>query len=225
MPELHARQPRARLHRCVLWLAQGLILAILSSPIAAEGSYYRYRDDSGRVVISNILPPDVAPKGYQIVDAFGRVISTVAPALTPEQIAERDARLAREAAEEAARQRQAEADTALLTQFPLPQDAERALERRLTELNALIAFKQSTITRSTKKAEDLEGRAASLEKTGTIVPTAIIDSIQRERALIEKLEQEIAVHESEKARANEEFGAKIERLRILTQSATPPPLQ
>lgn len=187
-----------------------------STALAADGPiYYRYKDDAGKPVLSNSLPPEAAQKGYQIVDSYGRVKQTVAPALTPDQIAERDKRLAEEARQAELARQQAEADAELLKQFSRTEDAIRARDRRVAELDTLIAYKRSTISRSETKLAEQEGIAATMEKTGRAVPAVLKETVTRERNQIEKLKSEIQEHETDKIKAMEEFNAKIERLTYL----------
>lgn len=195
-----------------------LVLALLigSTAIAADGPiYYRYKDDADKTVLSNSLPPEAAKKGYQIVDSFGRVKETIAPSLTPDQIVERDKRLAEEARLADLARQQAEADAELLKQFPRTEDAIRARDRRVSELDTLITYKRSTISRSETKLTEQEAIAATMEKTGRAVPAVLKETVTRERNQIEKLKSEIQEHEADKLKAAQEFNAKIERLTYL----------
>lgn len=188
----------------------------LSAPIDAAPLFYRYQDDNGRTVLSSSLPPEAARKGYQIVDQYGRVLQQVAPELTPEQIAERDRKLAEEAraAEEA--RLQAEKDRALLERFPSVGDAIRARDRRLAELDGLIAFKSTSISKLEEKISEQEGRAANLEKTGRAVPEILKTQIERDRSQLGQLQSEVRVHEQEKQDVNDEYEVYIKRLKQLT---------
>ena len=78
---------------------------------------YRYKDDQGRTVMSATVPPEIVPKGYDVLNAQGRIIETVAPALTAEQIRARDEAIEREKREEEERKAQELADQKLLKQY------------------------------------------------------------------------------------------------------------
>ncbi len=202
-------------------IRHGLLLLITMGSAgqawAAEGPvYYRYRDDAGKPVLSNLLPADVAQRGYQVVDSFGRVISEVAPALTPEQIAERDRKQAEQSKQAEIIRQQEEADLALLKQFPRREDAIRARDRRIAELDTLIVFKRSAVLRSESKIEEQENQAAVMEKTGRAVPEILKETVSRERAQVEKLKAEISVHEVDKEAVFKEYEQKIERLDFLS---------
>jgi hypothetical protein len=200
---------------------KGLVfsLALTGSGLvkATDGPvYYRYKDEAGKTVLSNILPAESSQRGYEIVDRNGRVIKVVAPPLTEEQIAERDRRQAEEALVAEQARVQLEADQALLKQFPRKEDAIRARDRRIAELDTLIIFKQSTILRSESKLAEQEALAANLEKTGRVVPSALKETVSREKSQIDKLKNDIALHESDKADIMKEFKLKIERLDFLS---------
>lgn len=198
-------------------------LAFTSVETNAQATlYYRYKDGQGQTVLSNILPPDAVGRGYQVVDRFGQVIEEVAPALTPEQIAERDRRLAEEARRKEAARLQAEQDAALLRQYPTPDDAIRARDRRLAEIEALIIFKSNSIQSLEKKIGEQEASAANFEKTGRAVPQVVLDNIVRDRARRDELAAEVAVHIEDKASVETEFNGYIQRLNeIISRKDTP----
>ena len=63
-----------------------LLLLLSIQPVQA-GQIYRYSDSNGVVVISRTLPPNLAGRGYEVLDSKTlHRISLVKPALTPYQI-------------------------------------------------------------------------------------------------------------------------------------------
>ena len=64
----------------------GIFLSVGAvSAQAAEKLFYRYVDASNKVVILDRLPPDVVPRGYDVIRADGSVVKSVAPQLTEEE--------------------------------------------------------------------------------------------------------------------------------------------
>ncbi|WP_020406032.1 hypothetical protein [Hahella ganghwensis] len=187
----------------------------ISELVDAKTLLYRYRDDNGVLVLGTSIPPEYARKGYQIVDTFGRVVKDIPPALTPEQLAEQE-RLEKEKArqEELARQ-QEETDRTLLRLYSHPDDARRARDRRLQELDALINLKQNNIEANTKKIVELESKAADAERAGHKVPEQILQEISRLSEQNSTLENEIDSHQSDRDDIIREFGEQIERLEYL----------
>ena len=62
---------------------------ILGMATHAAANMYRYTDESGQVVISSTIPQEATKRGYDILGNNGRVIETIPPAPTEEEIAAR----------------------------------------------------------------------------------------------------------------------------------------
>lgn len=108
--------------RCLM--ALGLVLQGLSfGAQAAPGGaveLYRYVNDKGVVVLDRQgVPPQYIGKGYQVLNDQGRVIRTVPPAPTAEELRQRKAA-----------QAQASSDAQLLRLYSSLEDVDRARERR-----------------------------------------------------------------------------------------------
>lgn len=66
--------------------ATALALALgFSAQVAAN--MYRYTDENGQIVISSTIPQEATKRGYDILSNNGRVIETIPPAPTEEEIA------------------------------------------------------------------------------------------------------------------------------------------
>ena len=125
---LESGKPRKWYKRRWIWLLAALVL---TSP--AQAQMYRYTDEHGQIVIGNTIPQEATRRGYDILSNSGRVIETIPPAPTPEEIAAREAEKQRQ--REAERQRQA--DELLLKRFTTPDQAVQAMHRKIRELEGL----------------------------------------------------------------------------------------
>lgn len=111
--------------------ATALALALgFSTQVAAN--MYRYTDENGQIVISSTIPQEATKRGYDILSNNGRVIETIPPAPTEEEIAAREAEKQRQ--KELAEQ--LEKDRALLKRFSHPDQAVKAMHRKIRELEA-----------------------------------------------------------------------------------------
>ncbi|MDM8182014.1 DUF4124 domain-containing protein, partial [Marinobacter salarius] len=99
--------------------------AALMSASIVEARMYRYTDENGQIVISSTIPQEASRRGYDILSKNGRVIETIDPEPTEEEIAAREAEEKRQA--EAERQR--ELDRKLLERYSHPDEAVRAMHR------------------------------------------------------------------------------------------------
>ncbi|MFE8071307.1 DUF4124 domain-containing protein [Marinobacteraceae bacterium S3BR75-40.1] len=202
-----------------------LFALLVASSSAWATQMYRYKTENGRTALSNTLPPGAAERGYEILNASGRVIETVPPAPTEEEIAEQKRQEAeRKRAEEEAKRRQ-EADRQLLRTYSHPDDAARALNRKLEEMRSIIQLKQGNIAIAQSQIRQEQSRAANMERSGNEVPQTLLDKIERLKAKIREVQSEITSYQKELDDTIAEFRHKIERLEELTDSPRTVPLK
>lgn len=194
-----------------------LLLLLTTITASAAGNMYRYPGKSGNPVISHTLPQDASQRGYDILSANGRVVETVAPALTKIELAVKKAREVESLRQaEATRKRQNE-DRQLLRSYSHPDDLIKVLHRRLEQMRSLISLKQGSINSLQEQIRYEQSRAADSERAGREIPAAIPPKI-------ESLEREVATTETEILRQQEkiaivvsDYSAKVARLETLTE--------
>lgn len=197
------------------------LLACAGVTLAASGTLYRYKDEQGNVVLNSTIPSEVVAKGYEVLNAQGRVIEKVPPALTKEQRAQRDAEKLRKEAEEEARKQQEIQDKELKLLYSHPDDIVRILQRRIQDAQAVIQLRRSQIEISKKQIAQLESTAADAQRKGKDIPDQVLDSLSQLRKGIGNDEADIEEQKQEMQRAIQEFDAKIRRMEVLTgQRAT-----
>jgi len=188
-----------------------LLIATAVAPAAAQPSQqktavptelYRYTDKNGRVVLDRLgVPPEYVSQGYEVLNDKGRVIRVVPPAPSLEE-----------------RQRQAEekakasSDAQLLRIYSEPADVDRALERKLAELDGLISVAQSNLHSLRTQQANLQAKAADFERSGGQVPEHLlvqIDNLKIEQAGVEK---DIKRYQASRKEADSSFAADRARL-------------
>ncbi|MEC9082532.1 MAG: DUF4124 domain-containing protein, partial [Pseudomonadota bacterium] len=127
-----------RHHLTVSPVVAGVAAFGLLFAAGAQATMYRYTDENGRLVISNTIPQEATKRGYDILSNNGRVVETVAPAPTAEEIAAREAEKERQKQLEI----QQEQDRLLLKRFSHPDQAVRAMHRKIRELEGIIQLKR-----------------------------------------------------------------------------------
>ncbi|WP_228260752.1 DUF4124 domain-containing protein [Marinobacter orientalis] len=187
----------------------------------AEARMYRYLDENGQVVISNTIPQEASERGYDILSKNGRVIETVDPAPTEEEIAAREAQERREAEEE----RQRELDRKLLERFSHPDDAVRAMHRKIRELQGLNQLKRGNISVIINQLDSEQSRAADLERSGRDIPGSTLKKIRRLESQIEDIEREIDSQNADIKALRKRFEEDIERLEEITGEKRTIPLE
>lgn len=199
--------------------ATALALALgFSTQVAAN--MYRYTDENGQIVISNTIPQEATKRGYDILSNNGRVIETIPPAPTEEEIAAREAEKQRQ--KELAEQR--EKDRALLKRFSHPDQAVKAMHRKIRELEGLIQLKRGNISVISSQLDSEQSRAANMERAGREIPEATLEKIRRLESQIRDIEREITSQTQEIEELRKAFEADIERLEEVTGEARTVPL-
>jgi len=198
----------------------GVSLCLLVSAFDAS-ALFRYKDDNGRTVMSATVPPEIVPKGYEVLNAQGRVVEVVPPALTAEQIKERDALAEQKRIEEEARLAQQKEDDMLLKQFGTPSSAVTLLKRRLNEIDAVITSQKGVIENAKKAVAENEEKAANLQRNGRPVPANITKNIAKAQAEEQRAVGVIKGRSEAREKLIAEFKVKIDRLVKLTGKEAP----
>ncbi|PAV24597.1 uncharacterized protein DUF4124 [Tamilnaduibacter salinus] len=184
----------------------------LTPALAVASTMYRYTDENGKTVISNTVPSNASERGYDILNSQGRVIERVEPAPTEEEIEARKARQERKAQQEAQRKQDAE----LLRTYSHPDDAVRALRRKLEERRSLVQLKRGNISVVRSQLAEQEQRAADMERAGQTVSEAVTERIDRLQSRIKEIRSEIEEQQAETRVIREEYEEKIRRLETIT---------
>ncbi|MDY1010793.1 DUF4124 domain-containing protein [Pseudomonas viridiflava] len=191
-----------------LWLS----LAVLASTAVQaadvpEVRLYRYIDSRGVTVIDRLgVPAEYVAKGYEVLNARGRVVQVIPPAPTAEQIRQAEASKV-----------QAEANAKLLSLYGSVEEVDRVKTRKLAELDTLIDVAQGNIQGLANQQRSLQGQAADQERAGRPVPQAIIEQLDDLRSQQQKLQADIAGYQAARTRAEADFAADRVRVQQLTR--------
>ncbi|WP_404367763.1 DUF4124 domain-containing protein [Marinobacter sp.] len=179
---------------------------------AVDARMYRYMDENGQLVISNTVPSEASSRGYEILNEKGWVVETIDPAPTQEELAERAA------AEERARQQalQQQEDAKLLRRFSHPDEAVKAMYRKLQEMQSLNQLKRGNIAVLVNQLDEVQSRAADLERSGREIPQTTLEKIDRLQNQVREIEREIVVQNAEISAVRKVFYEDIRRLENIT---------
>lgn len=197
-----------------------LILLLLISGwamAAGETRLFRYKNDIGVVVIDDNIPPKYAKLGYEILNQWGKVVETVPPELSAEEISKLSDEEKAKRTEKEQAERELARDLQLLRRYSTVSDIEAALDRRIKELHIRLSILKANLQATKKQIERQQAQAANIERGGREVPDAL-------KANIKELEEEIRLAEASIAARNEEienvradFQKDIDRFRYLIE--------
>lgn len=194
-----------------------VVLLVSISTWAVSAEYYRYKDENGVQVINTYIPPEYVKFGYEVITSSGQVLKKIPPAPTEDELAERDEakRLDAERRKRAAEQRVI--DERLKKLYSHPDDAKRALERKLSELDYQISRKRGQLATLNSKKEDLETYAAEQERSGKKVHEQTVEELERYERQIQDIQNNIDQIEQSKDVIRVEFQRDIDRMTEIYQ--------
>src|SRR5690606_15953844 len=153
---------------------------------------------------------------YEILNEKGRVIKVIPPALTPEQIAERDAALERERLAAIEKQKQDKIDEELKLLFSHPNDAVRVLERRIQDSKGLIEVKKAKINSLQTQIAEEEAAAAARQRKGLPVTEDSLIKIGNMQKEVQHNQMDIEEIQQDISKQLLIFDEKIKRLEVIT---------
>ncbi|KAE8545489.1 DUF4124 domain-containing protein [Marinobacter nauticus] len=210
-----------RHHLTVSPVVAGVAALGLLFAAGAQATMYRYTDENGRLVISNTIPQEATKRGYDILSNNGRVVETVAPAPTAEEIAAREAEKERQKQLEI----QQEQDRLLLKRFSHPDQAVRAMHRKIRELEGIIQLKRGNISVISSQLDSEQSRAADMERAGRDIPETTLEKIRRLEAQIRDIEREISAQRQDIGEMKRAYEEDIKRLEEITGETRTLPLE
>ena len=190
-------------------LRYSLALVLLSPALAGAAELYRYVDDKGVTVLDRQgVPPEYIGKGYEVLNEHGRVVRVVPPAPSREEMQ----RLLDEKA-------RARSDAQLLRLYTSVEDVDRALERKMAELDGLIGVARGNQQSLRAQQSSLQSQAAESERAGREVPAHLVEQIDNLRDQQKSLDKDIARYEKDRDIAKAGYAADRARLAELLGGA------
>jgi ATP-dependent protease HslVU (ClpYQ) ATPase subunit len=153
------------------------------------GSFYRYSDDNGNVVISRSIPADKVSGGYEVLSGSGRVVETVERQLTDDEITAYSERKRKDLDDQAIKSKQREYDLQLLRRYSFVEDIESEKSRKLDEMDVRIQILKGNLISVRNELEVAYQNAANFEKRGRVVPESSLSRIADLEAKLTATEQ------------------------------------
>ena len=186
------------------WSARVLLALLLLQPLAAVSAeqLYRYRNAQGVQVLDRLgVPAEFIGNGYEVLNEQGRVIDVVPPAPS----AEERQRLVEEKAK-------AGSDAQLMRLYSTVEDVDRALSRKLVEVDGLITVAKSNQRSLRTQQRNLQSQAAELERSGRPVPEHLIVQMNNLKSEQLQLDKDIERYQATRSQSEASYNADRARL-------------
>jgi hypothetical protein len=161
------------------------ILLYVSGVYASGGTFYKFKDENGELVITSSIPPEKAKFGYEIIDKNGRVIETIDGELSEEGLSELQQKQRKEKEEKELESKRQEYDLSLVRRYSFAADIEAEKKRKLAELKATLSIVKGNLNSIRTELDGVYSQAANIEREGKNMPAALQKKISElEAALI-----------------------------------------
>jgi hypothetical protein len=197
-------------------LGAALIAGAAAQEKSQEKKIYRWVDKSGKVHISDQLPPEAVDQARKEYSASsGTLKKEVRPQLTPAEqaLAQQQAKLEAEALEQAEKAKRIE--QGMMINFETEQELQRSFDERTDLLQQTIASLKASIQSRRATVISALNELSDLELEGKPLPQAKIKQIKGNHALILKQTEQMARLTASFDALKGEFAATLERYRQL----------
>ena len=135
---------------------------LFSTSVYAKNQLYRYKNDEGNVVLNHVVPPRYAQKGYDILNGSGKLIKTVPPAPTKDELS---------------RSQTLKQFDSLYRRFRSVEEIDFAKRRVVNDIDSSISIVKRNIESIESELFNQKKRAASIERQGREVPKLLLSQI------------------------------------------------
>ena len=190
------------------WMSVSLLIVVLLTAccVQAAGRLYRFVNSQGKVEISNSIPNDRVPLGYDVLDDAGRLILRIAPQLTPAQIKQKRQK---EAEDRACR----EGYLRVTAMYQTEADIDRFKGQAVEALQTAIANDQANLLVVRGQHAELLAQAARAERNGSTLSAILVQNIDRAKGQIKLLEKSVRDRQKEHDQIDNKFQKEREILR------------
>jgi hypothetical protein len=187
----------------------GVLTALAAAPPVFT---YKYENEDGIIVMSSAIPPNLAYKGYTVMNQDGTVHNIVPRQLSPKEIEERDRKQAEEDAAKQAGEARKRKDAELLKLSASTADVKDARDRKLRSIDGAIATTKANIVRLRQQKQHLEEQAADRERQGLLPSPEILQNLEILSTQITDKDHEVEMRQLEQLQVTEQFQMDLDRV-------------
>lgn len=209
---VNAARPMRAMAKLCQPFAKPLLALLFIVPLQASAQQlFRFKDDTGQIVITDRLPPEVIPRGYEVLDRNGRVTKTVQRQLNAAERAAKQLEDNARAADALAKAKLLEWDQSLLRRYSSVADIKLAKVRAINDVQVRIDILKNNLESVIAQVASEQSAAADYERRSGRVPQEILDDIAQHKLDVGEAQRLIYVREQELAALITRFDRDIAR--------------
>jgi len=185
------------------YLSAFLLLAYIDAAFSAP-PIFRYKNDAGVTVTTYVLPPEVAGKGYEIINSKGDVLETIKRAPTPEEMQAFINSI-----------EQAKYDKSLMLKYGSLAELMQAQKRKNNEMDAKMTVLKNSFNNTKTQIDQEQKKAANYERQGLPVPDTSLKMLEDLYAAYEQTEGTVREREKEMSIERARFEYELNRYKEL----------
>jgi hypothetical protein len=201
-----------------------LCAAAAAAPAAAQTQaqkLYKYTDPTtGQIIYTDKLPPTAAGKANEQLSPQGTVVRRTDAALTPEQIAAKEAERKRKIEEDLAAKEEKRKNMALLNTYPSERDIDEARARALKANEDSLKEAELKLADAEKRKQSLASEAEFYKKRP--MPVLLKQDIQTNEVEIKSQAELLEKKRKESDAINARYDEDLRRYRGLAKAGLAP---
>jgi hypothetical protein len=200
-------------------LVAGILLALAALPACAQAQMYKCKDSKGKTYYTQTPPTECLGKEMDELSKEGRVVKRREAALTPEQIAAREAEEKRKKEEELAAKEEQRKNQALLNTYSSEKDIEDSRQRALKQAEQATKEIDRRVAEAQKRAKDLAAEKEFYVKKP--MPKKLQDDIKNNELDLKGQQETLAAKKKDLDEINAKYDEDKRRYLELTTGAKP----
>ena len=195
-------------------LVLGILLVLAVAPASAQQRLYKCKDDKGKTYYTQTPPAECLGKDMDELSKQGMVVKKREAALTPEQLAAREAEDKRKKEEEAIAKEERRKNQALLNTYSSEKDIEDSRQRALRQAEAATKETEKRMTEAQKRTQTLAAEKEFYLKKP--MPKKLQDDIKNNEIDIKGLQDALEAKKKELGEINAKYDEDKRRYLELT---------
>jgi hypothetical protein len=195
-------------------LVAGMLLALAAAPACAQAQLYKCKDAKGKTYYTQTPPTECLGKEVEELSRQGTVVKRREAALTPEQLAAREAEEKRQKEEDLAAKEEKRKNQALLNTYSNDKDIEDSRQRALKQAAEGTKEIEKRIADAQKRAKDLAAEKEFYAKKP--MPKKLQDDIKNNEIDLNGQQEALASKKKEFGEINAKYDEDKRRYLELT---------